>query len=93
MSTEYTTEPKIPYEEFLKTNCMEILEPDKVVYSVPHKLMRKNGSYIWVFNWEGFARFERFGINNVDNVFPSIIEAFKVKIIDEYGVEYVQEEI
>lgn len=88
MSTEYYTEPKIEYEKIINSTSVEVKDPPRKIYIVESKTLYKNGSHIHVRNDNGFARFERFGDGNIHNVFPSLIEEFKVKFFDEYGMEY-----
>ena len=89
MSTEYYTEPKIPYEKFLRTKSIEIKNPPIQIYVMPHMLCQVDRTYIYVFKDEsGDARFERFGSNDIKKFFPLVIKEFHVRVFDEYGIEY-----
>ncbi len=95
MSTEYTIHPPINYDDFIEFATQSGIEMSNApipYYPCRHKVICHNGSYLYVFEddlhniW-----FERFGINQVNNVFPKIIKELGVQIFDEFGNEYFQE--
>jgi hypothetical protein len=94
MSTGYTTDPKISYDEFVSSGLegYKIYTQDKPLYICPCQVIestvdgRKN--YIHVMNEDGYCRFERFGRNHVTPLFEDIIKKYNVKVYNEYGVEY-----
>lgn len=88
MSTEYYTEPNIPWERLLASTSVDVSIPTEVWYTVPARLIHKDGSYVYAFLRDGQTRFERFGINRVENVFPPLIQEFGVEFIDEYGLPW-----
>ena len=100
MSTQYTFEPPIKYEDFLKGKCFVVQDPPRKYYlKVPiaesatpeyneHMVIRRDKTYLHVFNDNGNAHLERFGANNIENIIPYIIEEFNVKVFDEFGLEF-----
>ena len=89
MSTQYITIPPIKFEDFLQGKSFKVQYPPKPVYLTEHRVITNNGSYLYVFKDEnGNAKIERYGRNDINNVFPSIIEEFGVKVFDEYGLEF-----
>lgn len=93
MSTSFTTEPKIPYEEVLKCPLLTFIDPPEPTYVMRHKLMhRASGEKgtLWVYEVDGMAEFERFGMQD-PTILQIIIDHFKVKVIDEYTCEWPTE--
>lgn len=88
MSTQYVLEPPIKYEEFLLGKSFEVHAPPRKVYIVDHKVIKRNKTYLYVYNIDGNVRLEAFGANNIHNIAPAIMEEFNVKIFDEYGLEF-----
>lgn len=94
MSTSYTTNPKIPYNEFIN----DVLPNHKIIKQDTPKFItdcrvivgddqgRKN--YIHVHDEDGFCEFTRFGIGNIEPVFREIIKKYNVVITDEYGLPW-----
>lgn len=89
MSTIYTT--NIQYDEFIKNQNLGIQEPIKSGYSVPHKMIHFNGTYLYVFkDKDNTATIERYGVNDVSKIFPNIIKEFPEIIIydSDYGLPW-----
>jgi hypothetical protein len=93
MSTEYFT--NIDYDYFIKeVKDIELQDPDKPLYIMPHKRMYLNGNYIWVFKetenrlWlKNHAIFERRGNNDPTDIFNSVLKQFPWSVIlIEYGL-------
>lgn len=95
MSTEYTTEPKINYDDFIEfaiQSGIGMSNSPIPYYPCRHQVICHNGSYLYVFEDDkNDIWFERFGVNQVNNVFPKIIEELEVRIFDEFGNEYLVE--
>jgi len=93
MSTEYYT--NILYDTFIKdVKDIELQDPEKPFYTMPHKRMYFNGNYIWVFkeikdrSWrEDCAIFERRGANNPTEIFNLILKQFSnIEIKEEMSL-------
>lgn len=93
MSTSFTTEPKIPYQEVLKCPVLAFSYPKQPQYIMSHMLMRRVGGLggsLFVYEVDGMAEFERFGSQDV-TILSVIIEHFKVRVIDYCGLEWPTE--
>ncbi len=88
MSTEFTTEPKIKYDDFItKVKSAEVREPPRTTYILRHKVLYKNNNYIYVYETEeGNIEFERYGPNKAEVVLLPIQEEFNIKITDDCGI-------
>jgi hypothetical protein len=87
MSTEYYTDT--PYEKMIQAKSVRVTDSEAKIYNVPHKVLYKNGSQIWIrLGTDGNAVLQRFGMNKISKIFPHIIQEFGCKITDEYGLEY-----
>lgn len=91
MSTDFYSEPNIPFEAILKSKSVEIID----IHSLgecqcpyKHVVVTRNGSFMHVREVDGRTKFTRYGINNEDNVLPVIMEEFGVSFKDYCGLEY-----
>lgn len=90
MSTEFITIPSIPYDDFLKSEKLIFILPNKQMYVNRHTLISspKYEGTLWAYeNEKGNVEFERFGKQN-ENILQEVIDEFHVKIFDEYGIKW-----
>ncbi len=93
MSTEFTIDKKIPFEEILKCPLLIFEDPPEAVYNRPHKLMRRadgTPGTLWVYQEGDSVEFERFGKQD-PTILQIIIDYFGVKVTDYCGLDWPRE--
>jgi hypothetical protein len=76
MSTEYTSD--LNYDHVISTiKDIKVQKPTRIIYSIEHKILRKNGIAIFIFkNENGKAGFERFGFNDPTEILNTITKQY-----------------
>ena len=95
MSTEFTTEPRLTYDQVLASERLtaETCEPPVYAGRRHARLRSKAGTpagSILLFEDEGHARFERFMGNNAE-LLLLVAEEHNVRVFDEHGLHYPEE--
>lgn len=91
MSTEYELRPQQTFDQVIDNMPSDIFPdfPENSKYITRHVLLTKKGlGTAWLFEWEGFARFELF-VGQPVQLLKEIAKELNCKLFTEYEEEIV----